>query len=99
MYFPNVPNTFGVGDIVVDPKNSNNVYVGTLDYFRLAVDPGRGIIGEYGIFKTTNAGETWEEFNDGLIYPGIYSLVIDKDNRTLLAGTRRGGIFWIKLDN
>jgi len=95
---PNLPVSFGVGDIAIDPDNSNVVFVGTLDYFRLSVDPARGVVGEYGIFKTTDGGDTWVEFNNGLKYPGIFSLAIDKENRVLLAGTRRGGIYWLSLD-
>ena len=96
---PNLPVSFGVGDIAIDPDNSNVVFVGTLDYFRLSVDPARGVVGEYGIFKTTDGGDTWVEFNSGLKYPGIFSLAIDKENRVLLAGTRRGGIYWLSLDD
>jgi photosystem II stability/assembly factor-like uncharacterized protein len=99
MNIPNVPDNFGVGDIVVDPENSNVVYVGTLDYFRLAVDESRGVIGEYGIFRTIDGGKSWSEFNEGLKHPGIFSLAIDKENRVLLAGTRRGGIYWLSLDD
>ena len=53
--------SFGVGDIIVDPQDSNNVYMGTVDYFRLS--ESRGVLGDFGVYKSTDGGTTWEEFN------------------------------------
>ncbi len=92
-----VPKSFGVGDIIVDPQNSNNIYIGTVDYFRLS--ESRGVLGDFGIYKSTDGGTTWEEFNSGLKHLGVFSLELSKENRILYAGTRAGGVYWISLDN
>jgi len=89
--------SFGVGDIVVDPQNSDNIYIGTVDYFRLSEN--RGVLGDFGIYKSTDGGTTWEEFNSGLKHLGVFSLEISEENRILYAGTRAGGVYWISLDD
>ena len=88
--------SFGVGDIIVDPQNSNNVYMGTVDYFRLS--ESRGVLGDFGVYKSTDGGTTWEEFNLGLNHLGVFSLELSEENRILYAGTRAGGVYWINLD-
>ena len=88
--------SFGVGDIIVDPQNSNNVYMGTVDYFRLS--ESRGVLGDFGVYKSTDGGTTWEEFNSGLNHLGVFSLELSEENRILYAGTRAGGVYWIDLD-
>ena len=88
--------SFGVGDIVVDPQNSDNVYMGTVDYFRLS--ESRGVLGDFGVYKSTDGGTTWEEFNSGLNHLGVFSLELSEENRILYAGTRAGGVYWINLD-
>ena len=82
--------------IVVDPQNSNNVYMGTVDYFRLS--ESRGVLGDFGVYKSTDGGTTWEEFNSGLNHLGVFSLELSEENRILYAGTRAGGVYWINLD-
>jgi photosystem II stability/assembly factor-like uncharacterized protein len=89
--------SFGVGDIIVDPQNSNNIYIGTVDYFRLS--ESRGVLGDFGVYKSTDGGATWEEFNAGLNHLGVFSLELSQENRILYAGTRAGGVYWISLDN
>ena len=88
--------SFGVGDIVVAPQNSDNVYMGTVDYFRLS--ESRGVLGDFGVYKSTDGGTTWEEFNSGLNHLGVFSLELSEENRILYAGTRAGGVYWINLD-
>ena len=88
--------SFGVGDIIVDPQNSNNIYIGTVDYFRLS--ESRGVLGDFGVYKSTDGGATWEEFNVGLNHLGVFSLELSEENRILYAGTRAGGVYWINLD-
>lgn len=88
--------SFGVGDIIVDPENSKNVYMGTVDYFRLS--ESRGVLGDFGVYKSTDGGTTWEEFNSGLNHLGVFSLELSEENRILYAGTRAGGVYWINLD-
>ena len=88
--------SFGVGDIIVDPQNSNNVYMGTVEYFRLS--ESRGVLGDFGVYNSTDGGTTWEEFNSGLNHLGVFSLELSEENRILYAGTRAGGVYWINLD-
>ena len=83
--------------IIVDPQNSNNIYIGTVDYFRLS--ESRGVLGDFGIYKSTDGGATWEEFNVGLNHLGVFSLELSEENRILYAGTRAGGVYWISLDD
>ena len=92
-----IPKSFGVGDIIVDPQNSNNIYIGTVDYFRLS--ESRGVLGDFGVYKSTDGGATWEEFNAGLNHLGVFSLELSEENRILYAGTRAGGVYWIDLNN
>ena len=92
-----IPKSFGVGDIIVDPQNSNNIYIGTVDYFRLS--ESRGVLGDFGVYKSTDGGTTWEEFNMGLKHLGVFSLELSEENRILYAGTRAGGVYWISLDS
>ena len=92
-----IPKSFGVGDIIVDPQNSNNIYIGTVDYFRLS--ESRGVLGDFGVYKSSDGGTTWEEFNVGLNHLGVFSLELSEENRILYAGTRAGGVYWISLDD
>ena len=89
--------SFGIGDIIVDPRNSNNIYMGTVDYFRLSEN--RGVLGDFGVYKSTDGGTTWEEFNAGLNHLGVFSLELSEENGILYAGTRAGGVYWIDLNN
>ena len=79
------------------PQNSNNIYMGTVDYFRLS--ESRGVLGDFGVYKSTDGGTTWEEFNSGLNHLGIFSLELSEENKILYAGTRAGGVYWISLDD
>ena len=94
---PQISEPFGVGDVAVDPKDSNMLYLATVDYFRLAGE--RGALGDFGIYKSTDGGTTWEDFNKGLLHPGVFSLELNPETRILYAGTRAGGVYWISLDD
>ncbi len=89
---PQLPERYGVGDIVVDPRDGDVVYVATVDYFRLFQD--RGLIGDHGVVVSRDGGATWQSFNDGLRHPGTFSLELDSDQGILYTGTRGGGIYW-----
>lgn len=87
-----LPEKYGVGDIVVDPRNSNVIYVATVDYFRLFID--RGLIGDHGIYMSRDGGTSWQSFNDGLKHEGAFALELDDKKSILYVGTRGGGIYW-----
>lgn len=90
-----LPQKYGVGDIVVDPRDSKKVYAATVDYFRLAVD--RGLLGDYGVYFSTDGGKTWKPFNEGLNHKGAFALEMDVEQGILYVGTRGGGIYWRKV--
>lgn len=90
-----LPKKYGVGDIVIDSKNSKIVYVATVDYFRLS--NSRGLIGDHGVYKSTNGGKTWRVFNEGLKHKGAFSLELDSERDILYVGTRGGGVYWRKV--
>ncbi|MBI2984158.1 MAG: hypothetical protein HYY50_00845 [Candidatus Kerfeldbacteria bacterium] len=92
---PQLPDSYGVGDIIVDPRNSQVVYVATVDYFRLA--ESRGVVGDYGVYISQDGGATWQSFNDGLKHVGAFSLELDAEKRILYVGTRGGGVYWRKI--
>jgi len=87
-----LPQKYGVGDIVIDPDNGNNVYTATVDYFRLFVD--RGLVGDHGVYSSKDGGSTWKPFNGGLNHLGAFSLELDAEKNILYVGTRGGGIYW-----
>ena len=89
---PRLPERYGVGDIVVDPRDSKVIYVATVDYFRLSLE--RGLVGDHGIYVSRDGGATWQSFNEGLRHLGVFSLELDPGRGILYAGTRGGGIYW-----
>ncbi|MDH4198102.1 MAG: hypothetical protein OEW05_11875 [Candidatus Aminicenantes bacterium] len=55
----------GANDLVMDPQNPDTLYAATWNRIRLRwSDPRPG--GEDGLFKTTDAGQTWKPINNGL---------------------------------
>jgi photosystem II stability/assembly factor-like uncharacterized protein len=81
-----VPTATSVGQdigevltLAIDPASPNILYA--------AVD-GRGI------FKSINAGMSWDSANDGLTYNSVFALAIDPSSTTTIyAGTWFGGVF------
>ena len=68
---------------VFDPRNPNVVYAST---------EGSGII------RSTDCGETWEDYSAGIYYPVHYALA-HYDNGSdllLLTGSYGSGLYWIK---
>jgi photosystem II stability/assembly factor-like uncharacterized protein len=81
-----------VENVIVDPTNSDIVYAGTWGN---------------GIYKSVNAGATWEHIADGLRSAYIYEIAIDPfDSNHLLASVYEhgidesfnGGVDWVKAD-
>ena len=69
---------FASSQIVIDPTDSNTVYVGT--------DGG-------GVVKTTNGGTSWVLVNAGLSDLRITSMTIDPINSSVLYASASGGVF------
>ena len=66
--------------LVIDPSSPSTLYAASFTN-----DPEIG-----GVFKSTNAGETWVPFNTGLTNFHINALLIDRVGITLLAATDEG---------
>ncbi len=88
-WFPLKDNmeNLAVCSMVMDPTNSNILYAGTGEGF-FNVDAIRGA----GIFKTTDAGTTWNRLtstnNSNFYY--VNKLVIDQSTNSIYAATRKG---------
>ena len=71
--------TYSPRAIVIDPSQPDTVYAGTY---------------EMGVYKTTNAAQTWTAVNTGLTDPHIRALVVDPTQPAILyAGADGGGVF------
>ena len=73
-------NSITATTLAVDPKNPTTIYAG---------------LAGTGVYKSSNAGETWEPVNSGLGSAGIVvrTLTIDPQNPgTIYGGTQRGVI-------
>ncbi len=90
-----LPQKYGVGDIIIEPRDSNIVYAATVDYFRLFVD--RGLLGDYGVYVSKDGGKSWKPFNEGLNHKGAFAIELDDEKSILYVGTRGGGIYWRKV--
>ena len=88
-WFPLKDNmeNLAVCSMVMDPTNSNILYAGTGEGF-FNVNAIRGA----GIFKTTDAGTTWNRLtstnNSNFYY--VNKLVIDQSTNAIYAATRKG---------
>ncbi len=69
-----------IGGIVVDPNNSNIVFVAAYGSSR---NPG----GDRGIFKTTDAGKSWENVLHISDYTGCYEVHMDPRYSNILYAT------------
>jgi photosystem II stability/assembly factor-like uncharacterized protein len=68
-----------INAVVVDPHNPSTVYVGT---------------GGFGVWKSTNGGESWTRTSTGFASSLINALVIDPRNTNVLyAGTGSSGVY------
>ena len=74
----------GVSSVVVDPVNTNVIYIGT-------GDRDAGDSGGMGVFKSTDGGLTFTPFNSGMEDAKVGRLIIDpNDHLTLYAATDKG---------
>lgn len=70
--------SYGVSCLLVDPSNSNTVYVG---------------LSSYGIKRSTNGGTTWSDFNENLGSLNVRCIDYDAVNGALYVGTTDLGVF------
>jgi photosystem II stability/assembly factor-like uncharacterized protein len=64
-------------DIVIDPRNPQNVYVADLNE---------------GIYYSSDAGRNWVPLNEGMSIKTVTCLTIDETGEILYAGTSGGGV-------
>jgi len=70
-----------VFDIKYDPRDPQFVYAATEGY---------------GVLRSTDGGETWHNYSNGIFYPVLYSLDIAQgDSVLLIAGSYSSGLYYI----
>lgn len=82
-----------IGRIVIDPKDSNIVYVASQG-------PLWGPGGERGLFKTTDGGKTWKNILNISENTGVTDVVIDQNdpNTIYCASYQRRRHFWTLIN-
>ncbi len=70
-----------VNAIVLDPKSSKRLYLGT----------------DHGVYRSVNSGTSWQAFNNGLPNVIVGDLVLHAASRLLRAGTRSRGAWELSL--
>lgn len=78
--------TLGVSSILIDPTNTNVMYMGTGD--RDAGDaPGRGV------YKSTNGGVSWVQSNSGMGNRTVGAMIMHPSNSSYILAATNGGIY------
>lgn len=76
-----------VYDMAIDPRSPDTLYAGTRS---AGINPPWG----GGVWKTTNAGQSWKASNSGLGEDWVYGLAVDPSNpSTVYAATHSQGIY------
>lgn len=70
-----------INDVIVDPMNSNVLYVGS----------------DVGVYVTTNLGESWAPLGTGLPITTVHDLCFHEPTRKLVAGTHGRSMFSCQL--
>ena len=79
-----------IGDIVIDPANTNNIYVGLQNSF-YSNQPG---VQNNGVYQSIDGGLTWEAMPmEGLIWKDVVGLTLDQHNSKLHASVDYGGVY------
>ncbi len=78
--------TLGVSSIVVDWQNPNNIYIGTGDR-----DAGDAV--GMGVFKSTDGGQTWQQWNNGMGNVIVGRMLQHPTNSQLIYAATNGGIY------
>ncbi len=78
--------TLGVSSILINPDNSDIMYIGTGDR-----DGGNS--SGLGVYKSTDGGISWTQFNNGMGNKTVGMMVIHPTNRNILIAATSGGIY------
>jgi photosystem II stability/assembly factor-like uncharacterized protein len=103
-----VNETTGCGDVAIDPKYPNTIYASMWEFRRQPWSFSSGGPGS-GLFKSNDAGKTWEridrDFSEGdlgriaiAISPSDHNniYVIAESNKTGLYNSTDGGETWVR---
>lgn len=78
--------TLGVSSILIDSSNTNIIYIGTGD--RDAGDaPG------LGVYKSTNGGQSFAQYNSGMGYKTVGQMLMHPTNADYILAATSGGIY------
>lgn len=75
-------NFVGVNTLIIDPTETDTLFVGTYD----------------GVFKSNDGGENWFKMKKGPTNPKVSALAIDPNNRIIYAGTAGSSVFRYDFD-
>ncbi len=84
-YTDNLP-TLGVSSIAVDYVNTSLIYMGT-------GDRDAGDANGMGVFKSTDAGQTWVPWNTGMGNRTVGRLLMHPQNNNLIFAATDGGLY------
>ena len=74
----------GISSIVVDPTNTNTIYIGTGD--RDGGDaPG------YGVWRSTDGGNNWSARNSGMGNRTVYEIIMNPSDSDIMVASTSGG--------
>ncbi|MFY0675381.1 MAG: T9SS type A sorting domain-containing protein [Bacteroidia bacterium] len=79
--------SFGVTGLAVDPTNPDIIYAGTGDG-ETGRNPG------FGVWKSTDGGQTWEQKNNNMGNVIVNDIVVYEDNPNEIIAATATGIFW-----
>ncbi len=72
-----------VHDFAFDPHNPGHVYAAT---------------DGYGVLRSTNGGDSWQDFSTGIFHPRLLSLAMtSQGSPRLIAGSLGSGLYWTAL--
>lgn len=85
--FKGLGDTDRIGRIVVDPKDSNRIYVAALGKLY-----SKG--GDRGLYRSTDGGNTWETMIDGKDYTGFVDLAVSPNGDLYASAWDRSRKAW-----
>jgi photosystem II stability/assembly factor-like uncharacterized protein/PKD repeat protein len=78
--------TLGVSAILIDPTNTNIMYIGTGDR-----DAGDAV--GLGVYKSTDGGATWFQSNSGMGNKEVGAMIMHPNNSAYILAATSGGIY------
>jgi len=85
IYSDSLP-TLGVSSIAFDPNTPNTMYMGT-------GDRDGGDAAGFGVFKTTNGGNSWTQSNTGMGNRIVGKLIVSPSNTSIILAATNNGIY------